>query len=99
MPFWTVGDAGPYKEKPNFFMGSPLLGVLFLLPRRHLIRPRSMPQRGFDASSVSPLEDRQARLLGAERGNFRASREYLVTSTIEKETVFDRLFSMIERRA
>ena len=26
MPFWTVGDAGPYKEKSNFLMRRPLYG-------------------------------------------------------------------------
>ena len=25
MPFWTVEDAGPYKEKSNFLMRSPLI--------------------------------------------------------------------------
>ena len=30
MPFWTVGDAGPYKEKSNFLMRSPLYAPLFL---------------------------------------------------------------------
>ena len=27
MPFWTVEDAGPYKEKSNFLMRSPFLPV------------------------------------------------------------------------
>jgi len=31
MPFWTVGDAGPYKEKSNFLMRtSPSAGSYFL---------------------------------------------------------------------
>jgi len=29
MPFWTVGDAGPYKEKSNFLMRSPLCRSIF----------------------------------------------------------------------
>jgi len=29
MPFWTVEDAGPYKEKSNFLMRSSLSQVLF----------------------------------------------------------------------
>ena len=29
MPFWTVEDAGPYKEKSNILMRSPLSQVLF----------------------------------------------------------------------
>ena len=35
-----------------------------------------------NAGSHLPLEDRQARLSGAERANLRAMREYPVTSTI-----------------
>ena len=31
MPFWTVGDAGPYKEKPNFLMRtSAYVGRIFI---------------------------------------------------------------------
>ena len=29
MPFWTVEDAGPYKEKSNFLMRTTLLIDLF----------------------------------------------------------------------
>ena len=29
MPFWTVGDAGPYKENPNFFMRTALCKCFF----------------------------------------------------------------------
>ena len=27
MPFWTVGDAGPYKEKSNFLTRTSLSGA------------------------------------------------------------------------
>ena len=30
MPFWTVEDAGPYKENGNILMRSPHLGGFFL---------------------------------------------------------------------
>ena len=30
MPFWTVGDAGPYKENGNFLMRTALLSGFFL---------------------------------------------------------------------
>jgi hypothetical protein len=30
MPFWTVEDAGPYKEKSNFLMRTSLLQGNFL---------------------------------------------------------------------
>ena len=29
MPFWTVEDAGPYKEKSNFLMRTCLFGGVF----------------------------------------------------------------------
>ena len=29
MPFWTVEDAGPYKEKSNFLMRTTLMPVVF----------------------------------------------------------------------
>ena len=31
MPFWTVEDAGPYKEKSNILMRTTLYTVIFLL--------------------------------------------------------------------
>ena len=31
MPFWTVEDAGPYKEKSNFLIRSPLYPDLSFL--------------------------------------------------------------------
>ena len=31
MSFWTVGDAGPYKENGNFLMRRSLFTVLFVL--------------------------------------------------------------------
>ena len=30
MPFWTVEDAGPYKEKSNFLMRTSLCAVAFI---------------------------------------------------------------------
>ena len=30
MPFWTVGDAGPYNEKSNFLMRTDAFAGIFL---------------------------------------------------------------------
>ena len=35
MPFWTVGDAGPYKENLNFLMRSTLCAGLFCMRRAY----------------------------------------------------------------
>ena len=58
MPFWTVGDAGPYKENGNFLMRTSLCAVSFLMkvwikPFQRLAgvfgqRPESPPQRRND---------------------------------------------------
>ena len=50
-----------------------------------------------NASSVSPPGDRRACTPGAGRVNFRAPREYLVTSTIKKRAHFGCLFFMLVR--
>ena len=40
MSFWTVGDAGPYKENGNFLMRTSLSPFVFSLIGKAIIEPR-----------------------------------------------------------
>ena len=52
MSFWTVGDAGPYKEKSNFLMRTSLLSEVFFYAEDQITRTRTVNCRVSPAPST-----------------------------------------------
>ena len=51
MSFWTVEDAGPYKEKSNFLMRRSLYSLFFLINNKNCASLYGRRTGGFSISS------------------------------------------------